>query len=181
MWRDRPRPRAQAKPERSSWNLSCEEFRRFAANAGQGPNDQSLRSCQTAGVSVIVEPQQDKIHSESFLIIWDGSCGICRRAAGWVARYDSSGSIRLVPYQNLAHDALSEKLAARCRRSMQVVDPNGTAIEGAAAVAVIVERLGWKRVARVLRIRVGGAVAERCYQWLVRHRNQISRILFRSA
>ncbi|MBI5868603.1 MAG: DUF393 domain-containing protein [candidate division Zixibacteria bacterium] len=122
----------------------------------------------------------DDIRHESCLVIWDGDCGLCRRAAGWVARHDRSGSIRLLPYQDLPPNTLSAEMDARCRRSMHVVDPNGTAIDGAAGIAVIVERLGWERVARFLRIRVVNSVAERCYQWLARHRNRISRILFRS-
>jgi hypothetical protein len=50
------------------------------------------------------------------LVLWDGKCGLCRRAIEWVMRRDTRKALVCETYQQSDHPLLDDTLRAACER-----------------------------------------------------------------
>jgi len=73
------------------------------------------------------------------LVLYDGECGLCTRAARWVERHDRHGRTRCVPLQEAEPPPGTTR--ADLERELHVVDPSGKIFAGWPAVVEIARRL----------------------------------------
>jgi predicted DCC family thiol-disulfide oxidoreductase YuxK len=106
------------------------------------------------------------------LLVFDGQCGFCTRALGWLRLLDRRRLIDTVPYQRSGVPELLGISREQCAASLQWLGADGSRAEGAAAVNAALayalaanwpERL-YRRTARTQR---------RLYQWVAEHRHRL--------
>jgi predicted DCC family thiol-disulfide oxidoreductase YuxK len=106
------------------------------------------------------------------LLVFDGECGFCTRALGWLRFADRRRVIETLPYQ---HPSAPERLGldrGECAASVHWRGPDGTRAQGAeainAALAVALDA-DWP-----LRLyRRTAALQNRLYQWVSEHRHRL--------
>lgn len=106
------------------------------------------------------------------VLLYDGDCGFCTRAAGVLARW-SGATTAVVAAQEADLGALGVT-EERCAVEVVFVGPTGIS-GGPYAVRDYLQTgaLGWRVVARVAINRVTRPVAERAYRFVARHRHQL--------
>ncbi|HEY6865790.1 MAG TPA: lipase maturation factor family protein, partial [Candidatus Eisenbacteria bacterium] len=110
------------------------------------------------------------------LLVYDGDCGFCR---AWIARWRHATGERVeyAPYQEVAPQHPGIPLEA-FRRSVQLIEPDGSRCEGAEAVFRALAYApggGWPL--RLYRGLPGFAAAsEACYRAVASHRGPLSRL-----
>lgn len=103
------------------------------------------------------------------VLIYDDSCGFCRRWVRRLKRWDRRDAVQLLPLQ----DPRAPELAGRSREALQraahLVRPDGRVFAGAAAARELCAflPLGWFP-ALVLRVPGVLPIAERMYNWIAR-------------
>ena len=80
-------------------------------------------------------------------LFWDGACGLCRRAVTWVKHHDVTNQIRAVPYQAAPRPPMTDSLARRCERAVQVVTPDGQVLSAGRASLYVLGKVGFPRLA----------------------------------
>jgi predicted DCC family thiol-disulfide oxidoreductase YuxK len=106
------------------------------------------------------------------LLVFDGQCGFCTRALGWLRLVDRRRLIDTVPYQRAGVPELLGISREQCAGSLQWLGADGSRAEGAAAInAALAYALGanWPE-------RLYGRTAStqrRLYQWVARHRHRL--------
>jgi len=122
-------------------------------------------------------------HAESGMhwLIWDGQCGFCQRSIEWVRARDRDGLFRPLPYQEAPSPPMTPELYERARRAVQVIMPDGSVLAAGMAAAFVLEKLGYRRLARFMRWRWIAPVTEWGYRWVARNRGWLGRLVFRSA
>lgn len=106
------------------------------------------------------------------MLLYDGDCGFCTRAAGVLARW-SGAAAAVVASQEADLGALGVT-EEQCAREVVFVGPNGIS-GGPYAVRDYLQtgRLAWRVLARVAINRLTGPVAEPVYRFIARHRHQL--------
>jgi len=112
-------------------------------------------------------------------ILWDGTCGFCRRAVTWFGRRDKAHQFTVVPYQEAPSPPMTPELYAACERAVHVVKPDGTILRAGRATLFILEHIGWGWVARLLMLPPFIWIVELGYAIVARHRDFFSNFLFR--
>ena len=112
------------------------------------------------------------------VILWDGACGLCRRAVAWVRRRDRLRRFDTLPYQDAPSPPMTPELRAACARAVHVITADGRLLRGADASLFVLEGLGFRWTARVLRIPPLVWVTDAAYRLVARHRNFFGRFLF---
>lgn len=84
-----------------------------------------------------------------------------------------------VPYQEAPRPPMTDALAARCARAVHVLTPDGTLLAGGRASLFVLERIGFPRLARLLRRRPLVWAVEAGYRLVARNRGCFARLLFR--
>jgi predicted DCC family thiol-disulfide oxidoreductase YuxK len=106
------------------------------------------------------------------VLVFDGECGFCTRAVGWLRLADGKRLIETVPYQR---GGVPERLGLsreRCAESVHWRGPDGTVASGAAAIsAALAVALDAEWPGR-LYLRTGSA-QERLYRWVAAHRHRL--------
>lgn len=102
-------------------------------------------------------------------LIYDASCGFCRR---WVSRLqalDHRGRIRFLPLQHESAPSVAGRSRAALEKAAHIVRTDGAVFAGAAVAREIAPWLkgGWI-VAVLLRIPGGMRMAARLYAWVAR-------------
>lgn len=117
------------------------------------------------------------------VLIYDGDCPVCRRAAAWVETRARDGVFEYLACQSPERAARFPGMAeSACLEAMQLVLPDGTVYSGDAALPLILERLrGWRWLARLLRLPGLRRVSPAVYRFVARHRYAISAIVYRKA
>lgn len=116
----------------------------------------------------------------STLLIWDGDCGFCRNALGWMLQYDHAARIEAVPYQHLPAPPMTPALIRQAERAVQVVTPQGQHLSGGRAVLYVLQQVGWHpALVRLASHRPALWVVELGYWIVARNRTLFSRFLFR--
>lgn len=108
------------------------------------------------------------------LVLWDGTCALCQRAAGWAASKDTRGRLELTPFQQAQ---LPEETQLACTRAVHVVTDDGDVLTGGRASLFILGRLGWPRLARLLAVRPLVWAVELGYRVAAQHRSSLGRWL----
>jgi len=62
------------------------------------------------------------------VLIFDGRCGFCTRAARWIRRWDRRGRVRLVPCQRPGAPERYGLTRAQCEEAAWAITPDGGAI-----------------------------------------------------
>jgi predicted DCC family thiol-disulfide oxidoreductase YuxK len=110
----------------------------------------------------------------SWVLFFDGECGLCTRSVRWVARWDRRGRISFAPLQGaLAREHDLGRFAARDGGSMVVLRENdGAVFLFSDAWLELATALGglW-RVFAIARW-VPRRLRDSLYRWLARHRHQ---------
>ena len=115
-------------------------------------------------------------------MLYDGDCGICSRAALWVARRAPGTRFRVLPLQAVdvaAEPELAHRLAG-CDLSatLHVITADGRVVTGAAAVLAAARAVPrWGTAARVADNRVGHTLLEPLYRKVAANRHRIGRAL----
>ena len=115
---------------------------------------------------------------ERYWLIWDGECGLCRRAVHWVEQRDRHKIIRTSPYQNTPSPPMTPDLEQMARGAVVVVGPAGQRISGGRAVLFVLGKLGWKRTARIMSAGPMAVITEWGYRRVANNRALIGRMLF---
>jgi|SRR5581483_8467248 predicted DCC family thiol-disulfide oxidoreductase YuxK len=71
---------------------------------------------------------------EQPVLVFDGQCGFCMRALGWLHRLDRKHRIETVPYQRPGVPESIGATPSECEQSLQWRGPDSARLEGAAAV-----------------------------------------------
>jgi hypothetical protein len=74
---------------------------------------------------------------------------------------------------------MTDALAAECARAVHVLGPDGTRLRAGRASLFVLERIGFPRLARVLRLPPFVWAVEAGYWVVARHRPFFARFLFR--
>jgi predicted DCC family thiol-disulfide oxidoreductase YuxK len=117
------------------------------------------------------------------VLIYDGTCGLCRGGVSWISRRAVRGRFEFLPCQaaerRVRYPWMDEQT---CLGAMQLILPDGRILSGDAAIPEILLRLrGWRWVAGIFRLPGVEILAPRLYAWVARHRYQISCMLGRTA
>jgi predicted DCC family thiol-disulfide oxidoreductase YuxK len=109
--------------------------------------------------------------AESGLLVFDGECGFCTRALGWIRLLDREARLTTLPLQAPGVPERVGATALSCKESLHFA-ADGRVRTGAAAVngalAVALQRAFPERLyART------SAVQERVYAWVARHRGRL--------
>jgi predicted DCC family thiol-disulfide oxidoreductase YuxK len=78
------------------------------------------------------------------LLIWDGECGFCRNALGWMLQHDHAARIRAAPYQELPSPPMTPALRRQAERAVQVITPEGQQLSAGRAVLFVLQQVGWR-------------------------------------
>lgn len=113
-------------------------------------------------------------------LIWDGTCGFCRRAAEWFGRRDVDGRFRIVPYQDCPSPPMTPALREASAQAVQVVRADGTVISGGRAVLFLLQDVGWHPSIVAIATRPPFVwLVEIGYGIVAKNRQVFSRFLFR--
>ena len=102
-------------------------------------------------------------------LIYDASCGFCRRWVARLKRWDRQDRIRLLPLQDPAAPALARRPVEELQRAVHLVRPDGGGFSGARAARELLAYLpgGW--LLRWLLYFPGATlVGDWVYRWVAR-------------
>ena len=112
------------------------------------------------------------------LLLWDGSCGFCRRAVLAVERRDSAHALRALAYQEAPSPPMGPELLAACARAVHVLTPEGQLLRAGRACLYVLGQLGHPLLARLLALPPLVWAVELSYWLVARNRHLVSRLLF---
>lgn len=108
----------------------------------------------------------------SWILIYDGDCGFCRRQVERVRRWDRERRVQAIPFQEL--DLVRFGVSrADVEEAMHLVSPAGEVWRGAQAARELLHLLPRVRPL-VWLFSLPGVMfaAERAYRWVARHRHR---------
>lgn len=109
------------------------------------------------------------------VVIYDGTCGLCRREVQRIRRWDRNGRFDLLDLH--APDLLNRfpQLSGQdLNAGMRLMMADGRAFVGADAIAEILRQLPGKSwLAWLYRIPIIGRPARVLYAWVARHRKRL--------
>lgn len=110
------------------------------------------------------------------VVIYDGTCGFCRRQIAWIAARDRGRVFEFVPRQAAGLELRFPRLAESDFSSgLRLILPDGRIRVGADGVYEIARRLpGWRRLAWLYHVPGLHGVARAAYGWVARNRNRLS-------
>jgi len=111
-------------------------------------------------------------------VIFDGQCGVCTRAAAWLARRDRHGRVALHPAQRPGVCERFGVSAEAARTAVWAIERKvtggGAAYRGAAAVNRAVEvALGVRGLSGLYVVPGITALQNRVYRWVADHRHRL--------
>ena len=112
-------------------------------------------------------------------VVYDGQCGICRRSARILRRWDRDDRLELVPFQaGEVMDRFPMISEAQFREAVQVIAPDGRHWSGADAVEQALARTpNGRRVSWLFKLPFARPVARRIYRWVAEHRPLLAKLL----
>jgi predicted DCC family thiol-disulfide oxidoreductase YuxK len=110
------------------------------------------------------------------VLLFDGTCGPCTRAAQWVRWHDSAGRVLVLPNQAPGVLAAHGLTRAAVDRSAWAVEPGGRRLEGAAALNRVLLELGggWRLLALPYRLLPLAVLEEAAYRWFAANRQRFA-------
>lgn len=117
-----------------------------------------------------------RARAESATLIYDGECGICRRAMELVTRWDREHRIARVPFQDGAAVAQFGVPLPALAAAMHLVLADGRVFAGADALPEILRRLPGKAwMAAPFGLPGVRPLARRIYRWIAERRHCVVR------
>ncbi len=108
-------------------------------------------------------------------LIYDDTCGFCRRWVGRARRWDHRGVLRFVPLQEPAAVTVSGRSPQELGLAMHVVRPDGAVYAGAAAAREYCRYVRGGKVLLALSSIPGVMpIGERVYRWVARRWGPVS-------
>jgi predicted DCC family thiol-disulfide oxidoreductase YuxK len=110
------------------------------------------------------------------VLLFDGTCGPCTRAANWIRRHDSAGRIHVLPNQAPGVLPAQGLTRTEASRSAWAIEPAGRRLEGAAALNRVLLELGggWRLLALPYRLRLVADGEEAAYRWFAANRGRFA-------
>jgi len=110
------------------------------------------------------------------VVLYDGSCGVCRDWSRRLGTWDGAGRIRQVPYQERGGVAGLPGISnAELDRALHVVLPDGAVARGARGVIALLPWLpGGRLLGWLARLPGVAAVADRVYDAVARRRHRLA-------
>ena len=112
-------------------------------------------------------------------LLWDGTCGFCRRSVEALERRDTKHLFLALPYQEAPSPPMTPALWAACARAVHVVTQEGEVLRAGRAALYVLGRLGHPTWARVLSVPPLVWAVEFGYWLVARNRAFFSRVAFR--
>jgi predicted DCC family thiol-disulfide oxidoreductase YuxK len=110
------------------------------------------------------------------LLIYDGWCGVCARAARWIRRHDPDRRLLLLPNQTPGLRRRIGLSKEDVDRAVWVIDAAGRRYEGAAAINRTLAELGrWRYLAALYRLPLIRRSEDQCYRWFAANRGRFAR------
>ena len=122
-----------------------------------------------------------RFQSQRDFLLWDGTCGFCRRSVEALERRDTGHLFFAVPYQEAPSPPMTPELRAACARAFHVVTQDGRVLRAGRAALYILGRLGHPRWAGLLSVPPLLWAVELGYWLVARNRALFSRVFFRRA
>ncbi len=114
------------------------------------------------------------MRTEKTVLLFDGHCGFCTRAARWVKRWDRRDRVRIVPFQQPGAPERFGLTREACEQAAWAITPDGRRYRGAAAVlAALGEAMGCPWLPAFYRIPFFRWIADALYDWVAAHRGQL--------
>jgi predicted DCC family thiol-disulfide oxidoreductase YuxK len=111
----------------------------------------------------------------SWLVLYDGDCGLCKWLLAGLLRWDRGARLRPVALQSPAADELLRDLEpAERMASWHLVSPDGARRSGGSAVPPLLQLLPGGRLPAAVSSRFP-RLTERAYRWVAEHRTGLSR------
>jgi predicted DCC family thiol-disulfide oxidoreductase YuxK len=126
------------------------------------------------------ENSADSIERENpetrWVVVFDGSCGYCRRQIDRMRARDADGALEFLPRDA---EGILERFPALSKgdfnTGMRVISPEGRLFVGADGVYQIARRLsGWRRWAWVYRVPGLRGILRLAYGWIAKNRYRLS-------
>lgn|SRR5262245_38774789 len=110
------------------------------------------------------------------VVIYDSACGLCRGGITWISKNAVRGALEFLPCQSAERRVRFPSIdESSCMSAIHVILPDGRVLAGADAVPEILGRLRrWRWLTGLFRIPGARRFAPRVYQWVARHRYQLS-------
>lgn len=121
---------------------------------------------------------QEGLSPGQTLIIYDGACGICQDFARLARRMDRAGKLALLPQQTPGLLTLVGLSAAEAERAAWALLPDGRLLEGAAAMAAVVDACAawpWPLCRGLQGLPLLRPASELAYRLLAAHRHRLGR------
>lgn len=113
----------------------------------------------------------------SWLVLYDGDCGLCKWLLAGLLRFDRAGHLRPVALQRPEAEALLADLdPAERMASMHLVSPDGARTSGGEALPALLGLLSGGRLPAAALGRFPRST-DRFYRWVATHRIGISRFV----
>lgn len=110
------------------------------------------------------------MHAATLDLVFDGQCGFCTHAVGWIKRLDTRGRIRVHPFQQSGvrqRFALSEE---ETRSAAWAISRNGR-VPGAGSINLALDvALGTRMFSAAYRVPGVRWLQDRAYAWIASHR-----------
>lgn len=114
--------------------------------------------------------------SARLVLLYDGWCGVCTRAAEWAKRRDGHGRILIAPNQTPGLLARAGLAKAQVDRAAWALLRDGRALEGAAAInRALLELDRWRWLGRLYELPGFAWAEDLFYRWFAAHRSQFAR------
>lgn len=108
------------------------------------------------------------------LVVYDGTCGFCRRWVERLRRWDRGGRLEFLPLQDADAPVVTGVDRAELEQAAHVVLPSGQVVAGAAAFRALCPFLSGGSVPfRLLGLPGVLPLAERLYRWIAWHRGPV--------
>ena len=109
-------------------------------------------------------------------LIYDGECGVCRKAVELLRRWDREHELRFVPFQDSVAVARFGIALPALAAAMHLVSPDGRVYPGADAIPELLRLFPGKRwLAPLFRIPGVLPLARRVYAWIAVRRKCLVR------
>jgi len=109
-------------------------------------------------------------------LIYDGECGLCQEAVALLTRWDRTGRVTLVPFQDQERVRTFGIPVPALAAAMHLILPDGRVLAGADAAPELLRLLPGKEwIAIVFRVPGIMPVARQVYAWIARRRHCLVR------
>lgn len=107
------------------------------------------------------------------LLLFDGACPMCAKAAAWTSKRSRTGRLVVAPLQDYVAEPFLQRLGPDAMRSIVLLDKGACFRESSAALRVCLHlRGGWPLLALFLAI--PRPVRDAVYRWVARRRATLS-------